>query len=242
MYLGTSVSTQVQTYAQIPIHTQIPAFVQLTTLFQPHVPSQPGAHLHHRCPATIPIIPMLGREADHSCKPSTISKNSNEAAVCDLLAPSYLDDWKSSVLEGSLSINSSPLILILLCICPCFNNPDPISTQPWVMWYFRSGQLFIHDPCSIKVAPLLYYTPVLILTKVITILSLWDLYNTWLKGLMKLKDWDYLQVQHISWSLVLPPGQNHGALNPLGSTSYIPGSASDSCADQFLTLAYISLS
>ena len=69
---------------------------------------------HHSqvpCPAMIPIIPMLGQEADHSRKPSAISENGNEAAVFDLSAPCYLDDQKSSILEGSLSINSSHLIL-----------------------------------------------------------------------------------------------------------------------------------
>ena len=112
---SVSVNTQVQTYAQIPIRALIPAYVQLPALFQPCVPLQPSTHLHHSqapFPATIPVIPMLSREADHSCKPSTISKNGHEAAVFDLLAPSYLDDWKSSISEGSLSINSSHLILI----------------------------------------------------------------------------------------------------------------------------------
>ena len=31
---------------------------------------------------------------------------------------------------------------------------------------------------------------------------------------MKLKDWDYLQMQHISWSLVLLLSWNHGTLHP----------------------------
>ena len=39
-----------------------------------------------------------------------------------------------------------------------------------------------------------------------------------LRGLSKLKDWDYLWVQHISWSLVLPPSWNHGtSTSPSGA-------------------------
>ena len=58
-----------------------------------------------------------------------------------------------------------------------FQQPWPCSTQPWVTWYFHSRLLFICDLCSIKAAPLLYYNPVLISTKIITILSLWDPYR-----------------------------------------------------------------
>ena len=56
------VNTQAQIHSQIHIHTQIPAYVQLPTLFQPHVPSQPSAHLHHNQvpgPATI-SVDLLG--------------------------------------------------------------------------------------------------------------------------------------------------------------------------------------
>ena len=78
------------------------------------------------------------------------------------------------------------------------------------MWSFWFRLLFIHDLPSIKAAPFLYYTSVLISTKITTVLSLWDSYWTRPRGLMKLKDWDYLQAQHTSWSLVLPYGRNHG--------------------------------
>ena len=123
---GDLVNTQVRTYAQIPICAQIPAFVQLPALFQPRVTLQPGTHLHRSqapCPAMIPIIPVLSQEADHFHKSSTISKNGNEVAVFDLSAPSYLDDRKSSILEGSLSINSSHLILILSTHPSLFQQP-----------------------------------------------------------------------------------------------------------------------
>ena len=78
------------------------------------------------------------------------------------------------------------------------------------MWSFQFGLLFIRDLPSIKAAPFLYYTSVLISTKITTVLSLWDPYWTWLRGLTKLKDGDYLQAQHTSWSLVLLYGWNHG--------------------------------
>ena len=42
-----TVNTQAQT------HAQIPAYVQLPALFQPHVPLQPSAHLHHK-PSALP--------------------------------------------------------------------------------------------------------------------------------------------------------------------------------------------
>ena len=77
------------------------------------------------------------------------------------------------------------------------------------MWSFRFGLLFICDSSSIKVAPLLYYTSVLISTKITTIFSLWDPHYTQLRGLTKLKDQDCLRAQHTSWSLVLLPGQIH---------------------------------
>ena len=86
------------------------------------------------------------------------------------------------------------------------------------MWPFWFGLLFIRDPSSIKAALLLYYTSVLISTKIMTFFSLWDPDWTWPRGLTKLKDQDYLQAQHISWSLVLPPGQNHGTFaSPSGA-------------------------
>ena len=59
------VNTQAQTHAQIHIHTQIPASVQLPTLFQPRVPSLPSTHLHRNQapgPATISINPPVSAE------------------------------------------------------------------------------------------------------------------------------------------------------------------------------------
>ena len=44
------------------------------------------------------------------------------------------------------------------------------------MWSFCFGLLFIHDPSSIKAALFLYYTSVLISTKIPTVLSLQDFY------------------------------------------------------------------
>ena len=77
------------------------------------------------------------------------------------------------------------------------------------MWPFWFGLLFLHDPSSIKAALLLYYIPVLISTKITIIFSLWGPYWTQPRGLTKLKDQDYLWVQPIGWSLVLPSGWNH---------------------------------
>ena len=68
---------------------QIPAYVQLPALFQPRVPSQPSTHLHHSQaphPATISVIPMLGQDANHFCKPSATSKGGNEMATSSLSA------------------------------------------------------------------------------------------------------------------------------------------------------------
>ena len=51
-----------------------------------------------------------------------------------------------------------------------------------------------------------------------TFFSFWDPNWTRLRGLTKLKDQDYLWAQHISWSLVLPPGQNNGTfISPSGA-------------------------
>ena len=90
------------------------------------------------------------------------------------------------------------------------------------MWSFWVGLLFIHGLPSIKAIPFLSYTSVLISTKITTALSLWDPSKHQLKGLNKLKDWDYLWVQHISWSLVLLSGQNHGTFT---SPSEVPATS-----------------
>ena len=66
------------------------------------------------------------------------------------------------------------------------SSPVPVSTSltPTIPVYLTLGHvifcfrlLFIHDPSSIKAALFLYYTSVLILTKILTILSLWDVYQ-----------------------------------------------------------------
>ena len=86
---------------------------------------------------------------------------------------------------------------------------------------------------SIKVTPFLYCTSVLILTRIIPSEPNLDPLP---RGFKKLKDWDYLWVQHISWSLVLPSIWNHGKLPYLLEAQLCPGSISDSHVDQFLTV------
>ena len=122
-----AVDIQVQTYAQIPIHAQIPAYVQLPTLFQPHVPSQPSAHLH--CsqvphPATISIVPVLGQDTNHFHKPSIISEEGNKTAVFALSAPVILATG-SQVYWKDHSPSIVPIqFLHFLLTCSCFNTPD----------------------------------------------------------------------------------------------------------------------
>ena len=137
----------------------------------------------------------------------------------------YPGDQKSSILEGSSSINSPHLILTPSSHLSLFQHPWPSPspfTWPWVMWSFWFGLLFIRGLPSIKAIPFLSYTSVLISTKITTALSLWDPSKHQLKGLKKLKDWDYLWVQHISWSLVLLSGQNHGTFT---SPSEVPATS-----------------
>ena len=136
----------------------------------------------------------------------------------------YPGNQRSSILEGSFSINSPCLILTPSSHPSLFQHPWPSPspfTWPWVMWSFWFGLSFIHGLPSIKAAPFLYYTLVLISTK-ITALSLWDPSKHQPKGLKKLKDWDYLWAQHISWSLVLLSGQNHGMF---ASPSEVPATS-----------------
>ena len=103
------------------------------------------------------------------------------------------------------------------------------------MWSFWFGLLFICDLPSIKAAPLLYYTSVLILTKITILFSLWEPYWALPRGLMKLKDRDYLRAQHISWSLVLLPSRNYRTFASPSEYQLCPSSTSDSFVDQFLT-------
>ena len=210
------VNTQIRTYAQIPIRTQIPAYVQLPALFQPRVLSQPSTHLHHSQaphPAMISITPMLGWDANYFHKPSNISEGSNEAAVFNLSALGILttrswvyweDCFPSTVPHSILIFSTSPFL---------FQHPWPSPslfylTLGHVIFQFRL--LFICGLPSIKATPFLYYTSVLISTKITTIFSLWDPHCTRPRGLTKLKDWDCLQAQHTSWSLVLLPSRSHG--------------------------------
>ena len=104
------------------------------------------------------------------------------------------------------------------------------------MWSFWFGLLFIHDSSSIKVAPLLYYTSVLISTKITTIFSLWDPYWNLSERSYEIEGprlsagaTHKLKPSPSTW----PESQN--ICIPLRSTSYVPYSTSDSCVDQFLT-------
>ena len=189
-----TVNTQAQT------HAQIPAYVQLPTLFQPHVPLQPSAHLccnQTPCPAMISINPLCSAEMlTISHKPRIIPRM--------VMRWLHLIFWPQ--LSWQLEVNQvywkdhSPSavpiqFLYFLLTHSCFNTPDPhhpCSTWPWVTWSFWSRLLFICDLLSIKAAPLLYYTSVLILTKITTVLFFQDPYWTRLRGLMKFKDWDCL--------------------------------------------------
>ena len=97
-----------------------------------------------------------------------------------------------------------------------FSSPVPVSTSlipvyltlGHVIFLFRT---IIHPwPFSIKATLFLYYSSVLISTKIIYHLLPLRSPLFWPRRLMKLKDQDCPWAQHISWSLVLPPGQNHG--------------------------------
>ena len=177
--LITAVNTQTQTYTQIHTYAQIPAYVQLPVLFQPHVPSQPSTHLRHSqapCPTTISANPLvLAKALIITYRLVGISIDGSTTATLDPFQLLHPGDWKSTMSEGLFSIISFLLVLTPILTCPCFNTPDPIipvySTLGQVtLPVFR--QLVSHDSSSIKVAPLLYYTSVLISTKITTIFSL----------------------------------------------------------------------
>ena len=96
-----------------------------------------------------------------------------------------------------------------------FSLPIPVSTSLIPVYSTLSHVIFlfwiiVHPwPSSIKATLFLYYTSVLISTKIIDHLLPLRSPLFWPQGLMKLKDRDCPRAQHISWSLVLPPGQNH---------------------------------
>ena len=105
------------------------------------------------------------------------------------------------------------------------------------MWSFRFGLLFIHDSSSIKVAPLLYYTSVLISTKITTVFSLRDPYCNPTERFYEIEGprlsagiTHKLKPSPSTWP------ESWNVCIPLRSTSYVPGSTSDSYVDQFLTL------
>ena len=139
-----AVNTQVQNYAQIPICAQIPADVQLPAVFQPHVPSQPSTHPHHSQvphPVMISIVPMFGRDTNHSHKPSIISEDGNEVALFDLSVPVILAT-RSQVYWKDYPPSTIPVqFLYFLLTHSCFNTPDP--HHPFLL-DSRS-----HDPSSL---------------------------------------------------------------------------------------------
>ena len=94
--------------------------------------------------------------------------------------------------------------------------PVPVSTSLIPVYLTLGHVIFlfwtiIHLwPSSIKATLFLYYTSALISTKIINHLLPLRSPLLWPRGLTKLKDRDCPWVQHISWSLVLLPGRNHG--------------------------------
>ena len=137
-----AVNTQTQT------HTQIPAYVQLPTLFQPCVLSQPSTHLCHNqapCPATISVDPpVLAETLIITHRLCIISVGGNEAAV---FYPSSLHTLAtgSQLCWKDRSPSSVPLFLLT---CPCFNTPD--SYHPCLL-----------DPRSCDLSSSDYYSSVI---------------------------------------------------------------------------------
>ena len=124
------VNTQTWTYAQIHTYAQIPAYVQLPILFQPHVPSQPSAHLHCSqapCPTTISTDPLVPAKALIITRRLVgISIDSSMMAALNPFWLPHPGDQKSTILEGLFSIISFLLVLTPILTHPCFNTPDPI--------------------------------------------------------------------------------------------------------------------
>ena len=173
------VNTQTRAHAQIHTHAQISAYVQLPILFQPHVPSQPSTHLHRSqvpCPTMISTDPLVLTEVlIITRRLFGISVDGSMMATLDPFQLPHPGNQKPTMSEGLFSIISFLLVLTPILTRPCFNTPDPIipiysSLGQVTLPVF--GQLVICDSSSIKVAPLLYYTSVLILTKITIIFSL----------------------------------------------------------------------
>ena len=115
--------------AQTQIHTQIPAYVQLPALFQPHVPSQPSAHLHCNQapgPATISINPpVLAETLVITHRLCIIYIGSNEVAAFYPFSLHTLATVSQLYQKDRSPSSVSLYFLPLLLICPCFNTPDP---------------------------------------------------------------------------------------------------------------------
>ena len=144
-----------------------------------------------------------------------ISTGGGETAPFHFLAPCTLVTG-SHPFKGLITLHHFPFISYPFSItCSCFNFPDPhhhCLVDP------RSHDLPISD----------YYSSIFSLVQKqhhsCTIPQFWYQLRSYpfspsestidhqLEGLKKLKDKDYLQVQHTSWSQVLLSGQNHGKL------------------------------
>ena len=137
--------------------------------------------------------------------------------ICDLLSIKVLGCTEVSLIMhlcfSDCLLSFSFIVWVRMTLPMCLS----LDVCVWVRNSSLHNKNFAFSPQQ-KAAPLLYYTSVLISTKITTIFSLWDPYWTWLRCLTKLKDQDCLWAQHISWSLVLPPSWNHGMFaSPLGA-------------------------
>ena len=131
---GLYVNTQVQTYTQIPhprpdsslcpVTHSIPASCSIAA--KRPSPSQPSALPSHDF-----VIPVLGWDANHFCKPSATSKGSNKMATSGLLAPVILTTG-SQVYWKDHSINSPHSILIFSTHLFLFQHPWP-SPSPFYL-------------------------------------------------------------------------------------------------------------
>ena len=124
-----NVNTQAQTLAQIHIHTQIPAYVQLPALFQPHVPLQQSAHLccnQAPGPATISVNPpVLAETLIIPHRLCIISVDGNEVAMFYPSALHTLATGSQLYRKDHSPSLVSIYFLPLLLTHPCFNTPDP---------------------------------------------------------------------------------------------------------------------
>ena len=134
-----SVKTQTRACAQIHTHTQIPAYVQLPTLFQPHVPLQSSAHLRCDqvlCPATISANHPFLAETLITHRPCTTSADGDGRSPSGVLA---YTPWRPEV--GF--IRRIIFHHLLRLACTLFSLPVPVSTSLIPVYSTLSHVIFL---------------------------------------------------------------------------------------------------